>query len=303
MGIRTSSRVSLTASGSTATQVAKAVAPADPMEMTRDKLIWLFSEEATDYLDEHLQTSEDDLQDEDNNPIKYVIGEDILGFYDNDDEGIAQINLRERFATYLVDAADMNSDEAVEAAEELIDQGFLDTYRDEFIASLKQECADKGITYFYAQDDYDDAVDERFGRFSDTALRIEDPDYFNLSDAVLEAASELGIGSADIEVEELDYFRNRDQDREDGAQRFVRVYVFDDEDGAKSAKLMKSVRAAGYALLDEKCEDEGGTRELCFDLEPWDNSDAEAEEAYERRAAFGEGETLVNVFTGETYTT
>jgi len=158
MGVKPGSRIRMATvdTGVVERVVAPAVAqPADLMEMTHDKLVWLFSEDAASYLDEHRVGT-----DNGDNSADYVVIPEILADYDNDTTDLIA-NLQDRFATYLVDGADMDSDEAVERAEELIDDDFLSAYRNEFIASVKQECADRGIRYFDIQRDLRDAPTEK----------------------------------------------------------------------------------------------------------------------------------------------
>ena len=168
MGVKPGSRIRMATvdTGVVERVVAPAVArpEGDPMTMTHDKLIWLFSEDAEVLIRKHQI------------PVGYgngdgyvvVAADDILKDFDQDSDGTYNgsiiANLQDRFATYLVDDTyddEMDSDEAVEKAEELIDDDFLSAYRDEFIASVKQECADRGIRYFDTHQDFLDTPTEK----------------------------------------------------------------------------------------------------------------------------------------------
>lgn len=234
------------------------------MEMTHDKLVWLFSEDVSDYVDENQFPSEF-LTDEDGNPRSFVVGEDVLGFHDTSD---LIVNLQDRFAEYLVDAADYDEANAVEAAEELINQDFLNAYQEEFLASLKAEAEELGVAYFDCWDDHQDALNEFHYRHNPEGNEPED--YTAFSNAVIVVADDLGIEG--VYVEEIESVYKRD---DKGEGHFLQAYVRDDEDGAKAMKLAKHLRTAGYTNTSVKQEFDDGVwySTLTFDLEPQEKAD------------------------------
>jgi hypothetical protein len=189
MGVRTKGRTYLTSDGDAPLEVkAQAVESEpqtqyDPLEMTQDRLSWLFDEEADRLVEEARKGQMGFHGDED-----FVVGEDILESLGGDWEETIQ-NLQERFAADLVADDEFDSYEALEIAEDRIDcDEFLWAHDDVLTEKLRRSAEASDIRYF---DTWADAVATIRG-FSESEVGdlLKDPTPYGI--ARFEAANRRG---------------------------------------------------------------------------------------------------------------
>lgn len=148
----------------------------DPLEMTQDRLSWLFDEEATRLVEDARKGRMGFHGDED-----FVVGEDILESLGSDWEETIQ-NLQERFAADLVDGG-FDPAEAVEIAEDRIDSDeFLWAHEDALREKLLHGADASDIRYF---DTWADAIATTRG-FSESEVNdlLKDPSPYEIASFV-----------------------------------------------------------------------------------------------------------------------
>lgn len=263
MGVKTHNRTYLTSDGDAPLEVkpqaveTKPQTEYDPLEMTRDRLSWLFDEEATRLVEEARKGQMGFHGDED-----FVVGQDILESLGNDWSETIQ-NLQERFAADLADSG-FDSDDAVETAEERIDSDeFIWAHDDVFTEKLRDAAAGDDIRYF---DTWADAI-ATIGGFSESEVDglLDDPTPYGI--ARFEAANRRGATREVLEA--------LPEDALDGNLHaaFVELMNGNADEGDIWSGYARAMETRNWAYTDqdpqdflEELRDDGRNRELAESL-------------------------------------